>query len=258
MPFSLHGKRILITREKNQAKELSEKVSQFGGQPIEAPLLKITCKKEAGHMEMLENLPMYRWIFFTSANGVRCFFQIMSENNVSYNLLEKTKLAVVGHKTEDALKKYGYAAEFIPSTYNAAVMAEEILTRFPSISPVLLIRGNRSRQVLPEQLAENNISFDIIEVYETIFNQTIKDRLNELISNHQFDMITFTSPSTVEAFIEMNEAHKEEVKKVPCACIGTTTEQKAKWYGFTNTIVPEQFTIEGMVEKMCTYISQKG
>ncbi|MGY0693167.1 uroporphyrinogen-III synthase [Virgibacillus sp. FSP13] len=258
MNCALHGKSILITREKNQAKEFSEMIIRHGGKPVEAPLLKITCKDAVGNRAILKKLHSYQWIFFTSANGVRCFFQIMKENNISDKQLATSMLAAVGHKTEVALKEFGYEADFIPSTYNAEVMAEEFLARFTADKTVLLVRGNRSRDVLPDTFHRNNITFDTIEVYETTYNVAIRSKLQSLLSEQSIDFITFTSPSTVEAFMEMNLKHVEKIKRLPCVCIGTTTQQKAEVSGFVNTLIPMHFTIEGMLESISNYIVQEG
>ncbi|MEN1968315.1 uroporphyrinogen-III synthase [Lentibacillus sp. N15] len=254
MEASLHGARILITREEKQAGKLVDIVIQHGGEPVVAPLLSLSCKRKAAHHVIWNQLSAYRWIFFTSANGVDCFFQLMDEN-IRTDMGLSAKLAVVGHKTAAVLQKYGYTADFIPSIYNADRMAEEFLARYSSVDPVLLVRGNRSRTVLPEQLAAHQISFDTIEVYETGFNLAVKDRLNQLIETNAFDFITFTSPSTVGAFIEMHTGTIDSIKHIPVACIGTTTEQAAKSAGFTNTITPEVFTVEEMIKITCDYIS---
>lgn len=254
MGFSLNGTRILITREKKQAQKLVDIVNQHNGEPVVAPLLSISCKHEAGHRAILQQLNKYQWILFTSANGVHAFFQILQENNMQKKALFSNKLAVVGHKTAAVLKEYGYIADFIPTTYNAEVMAEEFLAGYTSVARILLVRGNRSRPTLPEQLTKHHVPYDTIEVYETLINYSIRDWLNQLIRERGFDVITFTSPSTVQAFMEMTKDTEEILNHIPVACIGTTTEKKAKEAGFTNTIIPDVFTIDRMIEKISDYI----
>lgn len=251
MSDSLHGKRILVTREENQAKEFSDLILQHGGIPLEVPLLKITCIDQEDTGNYFDAIEEYQWIFFTSANGVRCFFQLAGNYIMDNNKLEKIRFAAVGRKTEKALKEYGFSAEFVPAVYNADVMAEEFLSDFQADSPVLLVRGTRSRDILPERFSQNGVIFDSIVVYKTSFNTEAEVLLNEILNQKDLDFITFTSPSAVEAFVKA--ANTES--KVVCVCIGTTTESRARELGFSSVITAEEFTIEGMIECISNNIS---
>ncbi|WP_099158669.1 uroporphyrinogen-III synthase [Virgibacillus ndiopensis] len=255
MAASLHGKKILITREEHQAKVFSKKVLQFGGIPIEVPLLKISCKDGFYNNQLLRNLQQYKWIFFTSVNGVNCFFELLKTNYVFHDFINY-QVAAVGEKTEEALQKHGVSVDFIPSTYNAEMMAKEFLFAYPFAGPVLLVRGNRSRDVLPVEFRKKYITFDTIEVYETTYNYQSSNKLNDLFIDPTIDFITFTSPSTVEAFIDLINSDENLInaKKTVCVCIGTTTEQKANELGFINTIIPNHFTIDEMLNRMMNYI----
>lgn len=256
MNASLQGKHVLITREERQAQIFSELILKYGGKPVEVPLLKINCLNNS--IENVKNISMYEWIFFTSANGVNCFFQLLKEHHL-LEQMSSCKIAVVGHKTEDALKTFGFQAHFTPSVYNAETMASEFIDMYPKEHQgrLLLVRGNMSRQILPNAFHKHGYTFDLMEVYETVSNIQIKDQLNMQMSQDNIDFITFTSPSTVRAFIQMND-HKESYKDLVCVCIGTTTEEAARQAGFTHILVPDSFTIEGMVKRMDNYVNKKG
>ncbi|SEQ14097.1 uroporphyrinogen-III synthase [Virgibacillus subterraneus] len=257
MSIPLHEKRILITREGNQAKEFSEKVIQHGGKPIEIPLLKISCKDIPENKQQLQNIHHYKWIFFTSSNGVACFFQLANQYKWMSNVFDKIKFATVGHKTAQTLEAYGCKSDFIPSIYNADAMATEFTARYTVIDePLLIVRGNKSREVLPDWFTKHKIRFDTIEVYETTYNFRVKDELNQLLNQNKLDFITFTSPSAVEAFSEMKDGQIR--KNQVFVCIGTTTKKRALEFGITNTLTPEQFTIDGMLEQIIDYIARKG
>ena len=247
----LNGTRILITREKRQAQSLADLVEQYGGSPIVAPLIAVSCKNEKKQQKIVNHLSDYEWIFFTSANGVHCFFRNLQAQGFSKMGLSTLQFGAVGSKTEDALKTYGYSADFVPSTYNADVMAEEFLADFSGQAPILLIRGSMSRSTLPEEFAKNRVSYETLEVYETLFNYDIRFRLNRLIREKALDMLTFTSPSTVNAFLEMVDTDlMQTIQYIPVACIGTTTEQPIRSAGFVNVMVPEVFTMEYMIAEI--------
>lgn len=251
MSLSLQQKKILITRDHKQARDFSEKIKAYDGIPIEVPLLRIACKPK--ERERIQDLDSYDWIFFTSANGVECFFQWIKDVQLS------SSIAVVGHKTEQALKKYGYQADFIPTTYNAEVMAKEFLVAHPSVNNILLVRGNISRDVLPKQFSKHRLQFDMVEVYETTFNDTSKVKLQQMFSTaHAIDFITFTSPSTVDACMQfLTESSKENMLSKECVCIGTTTARRAQAAGFRHILIPDMYTVEGMIKRISTYLNKE-
>ncbi|RDW21653.1 uroporphyrinogen-III synthase [Oceanobacillus chungangensis] len=250
MAISLQNKKIVITREAGQAKLFSEKILKHGGIPIEMPLLKISVKDHIENANILRNLATFEWIFFTSANGVSAFFTLASRYEVDLEKLHAKKFAVVGHKTEDVLNTYGFTADFIPTVYNAETMASEFLAAVGTVDSILLVRGNRSLAILPTAFSENDVIYAGMEVYETVFNEDIKKALNQLLTEDDYDFITFTSPSCIEAYHEMA---KEKVQQ-KCVCIGTTTERRAIELGFTDILTAEEFTIDGMIEAMSNYL----
>lgn len=255
MKVNLVHKKVMITREKKQAQAFSKQIIQQGGIPIKTPLLKINCRYKEEDTAILESLNHYEWIFFTSTNGVNCFFEILSKYGIKRELLAKCKMAVVGHKTELALKEHGYSAHFIPTIYKASVMAQEFLLQYPTTGHVLLVRGSRSLNTLLEAFVHNNLSVQTLDVYETSFNYEIESHLNKQLGNN-VDFVTFTSPSTVDAFIEMIDSNMS--LDFICACIGPTTAERAKEHGFERIIIAEEFTIEGMIQRMNEFITKEG
>ncbi|GAA0428822.1 uroporphyrinogen-III synthase [Virgibacillus sp. AGTR] len=253
MSLPLSGRKILVTREQTKALSFAEKIKALGGKPVSAPLLRIACRDRENHFEFFQSISKFAWIFFTSSNGVDCFFKLVNRYQVDIHL-QQVKIAVVGRKTEEKLKQFGYAAQFIPSAYNADTMATEFLEKYSDPGPILLIQGNRSRDILPKRLEAENLLFTPFVVYETYSNEVMKDKLSSILEEHSFDYLTFTSPSTIEAFVEMTS----HIPHIPCVCIGTTTELRAKQVGFQSILVPNEFTIDGMITCMINDIQKRG
>ncbi|WP_156291207.1 uroporphyrinogen-III synthase [Oceanobacillus salinisoli] len=252
MSSSLQGRKVIVTRDMKGAKQFSRKIVKAGGQPIEVPLLTITCDDRKENKRIFNDINQYDWIVFTSANGVECFFQLVGMYHVSLEELKTLKIAVVGQKTNKKLKKYGFSADFVPSRYNADTLAREFLLSIKNPGTVLLVRGNLSRTVLPRELKRANIPYDSLYVYRTRPNDKNRVLLNNVLQK-SFDFMTFTSPSAIEAFFTLSEypLHK------PCVCIGTTTEQRAREKGISTVLTPETFTIDAMIDCMIDYINKK-
>ena len=238
----LTNKHVLVTREATQATEFNQMIENNSGKVLSAPLLKINPVK----FKQI-NPNHYNWIFFTSANGVECFLEQMPDKT----FLQLIKIAAVGHKTENALKKYGVTADFIPTIYNAEKMAKEFLEKHPLANHILLIRGNLSRDVLPNYFREKEITFENLVVYETVANKQIKSKLNHIFKTERIDYITFMSPSTIKSFLELlEEKYHIEALETKVICIGTTTERIALDHGFKHVSIPNQFTADSMLEKI--------
>src|SRR5690625_1421596 len=254
MRRSLQNKTVLVTREKSQAAKFSSLIKQASGNPIEVPLLSI--RRREKNKQNRKKLSNFKWIIFTSAHGVHCFFNTFPNNEYNKNI----EFATVGHKTETALKEYGYEATFIPSTYNADVMAKEFFELYPDVNHILLVRVNLSRKLLVEELRKGNLTFEKFVVYVPTLLLKKMDTLHQVFKTYQIDFLTFTSTSTVRTFMELTKELPclEKVLDIPCVCIGTTTEKEALLYQFTTTIVPNRFTIEKMVESMIEFIYTEG
>ncbi|MGR9049177.1 uroporphyrinogen-III synthase [Halobacillus faecis] len=249
----LQGKRILVTRGQSQARSFIERIEAEGGVIYHTPLLSFQLNDSESHQEILTRLHDYSWVFITSANGVKFFFELLKKYKVE--VPHHLKFAIIGSKTEKHLNELGFQADFIPSKYHASSMGEEFLAREPLPGLILYIRGNRSRDALPRMFKDKGVFFHSMTVYDTLLVEDKKPEILAWIQERKIDALTFTSPSTVRAFVSMV---KEKGTEIPCFCIGPTTAKEADKCGFTNVHVPEQFTITHMLKEMTNYFSNEG
>lgn len=252
MSGTLKGKKILITREEKQGKRFAEMVEAQGGVPVSVPLLRISCNPSALKQDFTRFLA-YKWLFFTSANGVECFFRLAVKQGVKPQDFRQLKIAAVGPRTEAALKPYGLKADFIPSEYSAEVMASEFHPTYANQEPVLLVRGNLSLGLLPEFFTKHLMDFDTVEVYETAPYHANAEKLEEELRSGGIDYLTFASPSAAKVFA----AYTEE-RSLPAICIGTTTGKRAIELGFHSVLMPEEFSLDGMLALIDKDILTKG
>lgn len=240
MTIHLHNKTILVTREEKAGEIFARKINQYGAKALQVPLLKITCLPYEQTINEALQQKKYAWIFFTSKNGVDCFMK--QDPPIGH-----CRIAAVGSKTKQAIEAYGYEVDFIPSIYHAETMAEEFLQLEKNIAPVLFVRGKIASRVLIDAFREAERPFDCVEVYDTVMNRNAKGKLTAILQEEKIDYLTFMSPSTVGAFVALTEADPS-FYAIPAVCIGTTTEKSAREAGFKQTIIPNEFTIEGMLD----------
>lgn len=255
------GKRILITRSSDQAEKMIERLNIMEAKPVHIPLITFQAIQSPDIETKLGQLDTYHWLFFTSANGVRFFFDHIHKYQVDPRILASLKFAVIGEKTEQMLQLYGYQASFSPSRYQAKAMAEQFALFYGNDKRVLLLLGDKSSFEIQNVLQQQRIETDALIVYETVEDTANQSRLQKLIRTDKIDVYTFTSPSTVKSFDKQTNDLLEDITHIRanrlCVCIGSTTETAAKASGFQHVLVPNQFTTEKMIQLIFQYFSQE-
>ncbi|WP_102345375.1 uroporphyrinogen-III synthase [Bacillus sp. Marseille-P3661] len=255
----LQGKRILVTRAKEQASSLSKKIKEHEGYPIEIPLIKFQAPANIEVVEKtLKNLASYDWVVLTSTNGVNYFFSYFEQFNIRLPETNRPQIAVVGKKTYQALENKGIKANLVPEAYVAESLFEEMKAVVRPNDKVLLARGNLARTFLLEQLKDLGIKTDDLVIYETVINKEEQTNLLKLLKNNLIDIITFTSSSTVTYFLDLLNGTdwKEYIKDITFACIGPITENTALKAGIKPQIVATDYTIDGLVTAITKYLNK--
>jgi uroporphyrinogen-III synthase len=256
---SLAGKTVLITREKEQAKEFAEKIVALGGHPISIPLISFQLPENREAVKAtLSHLPAYDWIIFTSQNGVEYFFQLLKKENIS--VMKMPLIAAVGEKTERALKKRGVKVDLVPTEFVAESLAEAMMPFVKKGTKILFPRGNLARTVLRDELHKQGAEVTDIIVYENIPNKEAAKKLPVLLKQKKLDIITFTSSSTVRNFAALLDKAglKEEIAHSIIACIGPVTKNTAVQLGLPVHVCPEKhYTIDGMLEEIVAFVKKE-
>ncbi|MBW7650769.1 uroporphyrinogen-III synthase [Anoxybacillus sp. ST4] len=248
----LKGKRVLVTREKAQAKALSQTLERYGAIPIELPLIRIERAKQLDDA-LVNEWHTYDWIVFTSQNGVKYFFELIGEIKPP----TWPKVAAVGEKTAKALQKRNIVVDLVPIEFVAESLAESLTLLLSTHARILLVKGNLARDTLREQL--NNIA-DVTDwiVYETTINEEAKSQVVALLQQRLIDVITFTSSSTVRSFERAIAKENVDLSFVTIACIGPITKQTALDLGIPVHVCPHTYTIDAMVQELYQYFQTRG
>ncbi|PFJ17808.1 uroporphyrinogen-III synthase [Bacillus cereus] len=247
---ALAGKTVLITRAQHQAKQMSVAVQEKSGIPLEIPLLHMEGMSYRQIQHIAEKLHSYDWVVFTSKNGVAFFLDSLGKK-----LPVTIKIAAVGAKTQLELEKRGYQVHFVPTSFVAEVFVDEFVKKLSGNEYILFPKGNLARDIIPVKLRERCVSLDELIVYDTKANIEKKQELIAALQVGKVDVITFTSPSTVDSFVRLLEGTnwREWTKKCTIACIGPITEKEANLY-FPSVIVPKEYTVEALLQCICESI----
>jgi uroporphyrinogen-III synthase len=258
--MDLHGKNILVTRAKAQASALSLQIEKYRGTPVEIPL--ITCQAVVDKTAIIKELNLlhtYDWLVFTSKNGVDFFFQEFENEGKQVSLLDGCKIAVVGKKTKRILEKYGLKADLTPEQYVAENLVAELLRNVNVREKVLILRGNLARNIIANDLRANGIFATELDVYETVIDKSSQEKLYDVIKKGQIDVVTFTSSSTVDNFVQLLEGTdwRDYSDKLIFASIGPITTKTILKHGLPVYTEPKEYTIHGMLGSLMEKLKEE-
>ena len=238
----LLGQRFLVTRTRAQAGQLSRLLAGQGAEPVEYPTICIVPQNAELLDAAIGRLESYTWILFTSANAVQIFWEHLQGLGKDTRALAGLKVGVIGPGTALALEQHGITPDFIPGSFVAESLAEEIGP--VAGERILLPRAEQARPVLTGRLREEGAQVDEIKIYRA---EPVLDSPPPL----DVDWVTFTSSSTVRNFILALAKHGLTLPDgVKTACIGPITAQTARELGLPVSVVAEEYTMQGLISSI--------
>jgi uroporphyrinogen III methyltransferase/synthase len=256
----LMGKRIVVTRARQQASDLVQMLTNSGAECLECPTIKILAPEDETPLNRaIQKLCAYDWIVFTSVNGVTFFFERLFANKKDVRALSHMHTAAIGPATAQRLLEFGLKSDIVPETYRAESVVEAFSKEDIKGKKILLPRAKEARPVLPIELTKMGAEVDEVIAYHTIKDLTNADILIQGLEEKTIDLITFTSSSTVKNFKELLPADrfKQLIDGVTIASIGPISAETAMDLGFDVHIVADSFTIPGLCEAIVQYYSKK-
>lgn len=246
----LFGRKILVTRARHQASVLSQKIRELGGEAVEFPTIEIQPSDNKNELKnMYDSLNKYQWLIFTSVNGVELFFEKLNKFGFDIRNLGSAKMCAIGEATRQAIEERCLKVEFTPKEYVAESLIDGLKEKIKPCDNVLIPRADVAREILPEQLRELGASVDVVPLYKTTIPEKSFEELENILQD--IDTITFASSSTVTNFVKiLGKDNIELLKNKKIACIGPITAETAKESGLSVNIMPEEYTIDGLINAL--------
>jgi uroporphyrinogen III methyltransferase/synthase len=255
----LFGKRVLVTRTREQASELLSLLEEAGADCLEFATITIGPPDSFdGIDQALAKLGEYDWLLFTSINAVKFFFNRLSEKNMDARDLRGPKIGVVGKATAEALAGYCLRADLLPEKFTGEGLAESLIALGVGSKKILIPRAQKAGDILPASLKEAGAEVTIASVYKNRKPTGQQMALRQEFEAGNIDLVTFTSSSTVTNFLQMlgaGDRHEQDrlLHGVFMVAIGPITAETARNSGLTVHIQPEEYTIPAMVKSIVAY-----
>ena len=249
----LFGKRVLVTRTREQAGSLSRLLSQQGAWPVELPTIEIEAHPDAQAVEKAIRLlgqGSYHWLIFTSANAVDIFFQALWGLGLDARRLGATRVAAIGPATSEALRRWGVSADLVPDQYVAEGLVQALRDQFDIRGQrFLLPRAQGARDALVTGLEEQGAQTQELILYQAVVPSESRERARSILEEG-IDAATFTSSSTVRNLVELLDGDVALLRGATIACIGPVTAETARELGLGVDVTARDYSVAGLVEAL--------
>ncbi len=236
----LSGRRVLVTRPRDQAGELADALADLGAEPVLLPVLRVEPLPDPD-LALLDR--PHDWILFTSVNGVRCLAQALRAAGRDVRGLGSARLGAIGEATAAALEALCLRVEYVPTES----VAEGMLAEFPEPvqgQQILLARAREGRDLLPETLRQRGAAVEVLPIYETVPEPAHGPEIARQLEEGALDAVTFSSGSAVRFFRQL--VPDASLAGTAVVCIGPATAEAAFQEGLTVTATARDASARGM------------
>ena len=248
----LFGRRVVVTRARAQAGELSAELERLGAEVYEFPTIEISPPEDFRPLDAaIRELDSFGLIVFTSVNGVEAFLKRLRHHGLDLRALPReAKVAAIGPATAERIEQAGLRVDVVPKEYRAEALIGVLDTGQLAGERILIPRAKVARETLPEGLREAGAEVVVPPSYESVPSTEGKEELSLLLQTGEIDCVSFTASSTVENFVGafgVEEAARL-LAKTRVACIGPITADTARKHGLRVDAEAREYTIPGLVE----------
>lgn len=250
----LAGRRIVLTRPREQVAEWRSRLEAAGAEVIELPLIQVTKHYDKSTLvEIFAELGQYEWIVFTSANGARFFFEEFIKGFEDIRALGLVRIACVGEATSDVVRGYHLRVDLQPKKANAEELAQAMIERESIDSAkILVVTGNLNRDTLVDRLHEARAIVDRLPIYRTEETDLANDPVAGEFRAKGADAIFFASPSAAQSFVDQAAALKlsPKAKRPLSGSIGATTTATMKQLGLPVDFEAAEANIDSLIKAL--------
>ena len=253
-PKPLSDRRVVVTRHADQADTVCERLNELGAKAIPFPVSRLIPLASEGLEAAMSDLAQYDWLIFTSANAVRILRQHLAARSFK---LDSVRVAAVGAATAACLREMGATPDFVPEAF----LAERIPQGLGDLNGrrILLPRSRIGRPEIVAGLRGSGALVDEVAVYDTVLAEPPAEAWRAI--RKPIDCLTFASPSSIRFWFELLKRRGSALptygQSPAVACIGPVTAAEASAFGLAVEIIPETYTVDGLLAAIVQFFKEK-
>jgi uroporphyrinogen III methyltransferase / synthase len=244
----LFGKRVVVTRAREQASDLKRLLEESGAQVLQFPTIEIAPPDSWESLDtVVDKLADYQWVIFTSTNGVKAFFERLNRKGRDARALAGCRIAAVGETTAADLQSRGIVPDLVPPKFQSTALLPLLAADQKDVRTAV-VRAAEGRDELIDELRKRGGTVDLAIAYQTKAADYDIKELRELIANGEIDAVTFTSASTVDHFFSKLSADERARvnSQAVLASIGPTTSEAIRRYGKPPDIEAKNASVQAL------------
>lgn len=247
----LFGKRVVVTRTREQAGALSKQLDALGADVVELPTIKVEHPQDKKDFaQMVADAHTYDWLIFTSPNGVEKFFDAFYATYEDARSLGGPRIAAIGPSTANKIKEYRFTVDLIPEKFVAEGLIEAFKNESIEHQKLMWIKAEETRDVIYHELTALGAIVDSCLAYRTVPETSDPTGAVEKLRSEGADLITFASGSAVESFFNLGLEWPEGCE---AASIGPVTSKALREAGKEPVIEAQEHNIPGLVKGIKGY-----
>ena len=257
----LFGRRIVVTRSREQAGELIEMLEERGAEAIPAPTVRIAAPEDSGPLERAAaEAGTFDWIVFTSANAVDAFMEHLLAT-ADVRELKGVRICTVGATTAARVSRYGIKVDLTPAEFRAEALLESLQASGDVAGKKFLLpRADIGRELLGEELRKAGAEVTDVIAYRTTPSGLEQDGhdIYRMLLDREIDAVTFTSASTVRNFTNIlgRDQAADLLRTTVVASIGPVTAEAAEQLDIATSVMPQRYTIPDLVDALVEHFSR--
>jgi uroporphyrinogen III methyltransferase/synthase len=260
----LFGRRILVTRPREQSADLLQHLTALGAEPVEAPMIRIVPPGDLGPLRRaVDAATEYDVIVFTSSNAVDAVMRVLVETRRDVRALAGPLLCAVGSSTADRLARHGIRVDLTPDEFRAEGLVVALQQRRPlQDARVLVPHADIAREALADGLREAGAEVTEVVAYRTVPEEPARAErgadIYGMLLNRQIDAVTFASPSAVTNFARAfgRDQAADLLAHTVVASIGPVTSDAIRRLGVPVTVQPSTYTATAMADALGEYFAR--
>ncbi len=253
----LSGKRIVITRRREQCGGLREALGALGAEVVEIPTIEIRSPASWEPLDQaIRRIGEFDYLLLTSVNGVLNFLARLRACGCDVHDLAGLQVGAIGPATAAELAQAGVSVNFVPKEYRAEGLLESLSNHDLRGKAFLIPRAKVARDLVPRVLAERGARVEVVEAYETVTPSYAPGEIERFLTPRPH-AITFTSSSTVSNFAKLMDEGRlcEALAGIALASIGPVTSDTVRKLGLEVNVQAKESTIQGLVQAIQDYFS---
>lgn len=248
----LFGQRVLVTRPAHQAGGMVRRFEQLGAVVYHLPAVEIRDPADFAPLDRaLGTLATdWDWVVFSSANGVYAFLRRIEALGGDLRRLGSVKLAAIGPKTAEALAEYHLSPDVVPTTFNSEGLSAALAPRVAR-KRVLLVRANRGRDLLREELSRGAAVVEQVVAYDQVDAQPPDTAILDHLRRGEIRFVALSSSKIAENLLGLfDETIRGRVDRgeVQLVAISPETGRAIRAKGYPVAAEAAEFTSDGMID----------